>query len=171
MHSSGRLTGDVRFSGSLPVQSIEVGMPVALRGIDPVVHGEALEGLGHRGRGRQGVRVLLCPRERSRARVRRVGSVVRYGRYARAVAIVHGAHENFAAAILGQHGLLGRAGIGIVGRSENGAGMMDRRSSAATAEAYDVLGGATGNHGRLGGRPIGRAGTLTQELLFAHGAG
>lgn len=30
MHSSGRLTGDVRFSGRLPVQSIEVRVPVAL---------------------------------------------------------------------------------------------------------------------------------------------
>lgn len=171
MHSRGRLTGDVRFSGRLPVQSIEVRVPVALRGVDPVVHGEALEGLGHGGRGRQGVRVLLCPRERSGARVRGVAAVVRYRRYARAVAIVHGAHENFAAAVLRQHGLLGRAGVGIVGRSENRAGMMDGLSSAATAEAYDVLGGATGSHGRLGGRPVGRAGTLTQELLFAHGAG
>lgn len=166
---SGRLTGDVWFSGRLPIQSIEIRVPVALWGVDPVVHGEPLEGLGHWGRGGQGVRVILCPRERSRARVGRMAAVVRYGGDARAIAVVHRAHENLTATVLGQHGLLGGAGIGVVSWSKNWAGMVDRLS-AATAEAYNVLGGATGSQGRLWRRPVCGAGTLTQELLFAHGA-
>lgn len=97
--------------------------------------------------------------------------MIRYGGDTRAVAVVHRAHENLTAAILRQHGLLGRARVGVVGRSKNGAGMMDRLGAAATAEAYNVLGGATGSHGRLRCWPVCGVGTLTQELLFAHGAG
>lgn len=96
--------------------------------------------------------------------------MVRYGGDTRAVAVVHRAHENLTAAVLRQHGLLGRAGVGVVGWSKNGAGMMDRLGTAATAEAYNVLGGATGNHGRLRHRPVCGGGALSQELLFAHGA-
>lgn len=114
--------------------------------------------------------VVLCPRERSRAWVGRMAAVVRYGWDTRAVAVVHRAHENLTAAILRQHSLLGRAGVGVVGRSKNGARMMDRLGTAATAEAYNVLGGATGSHGQLRRRPVCGVGTLTQELLFAHGA-
>lgn len=97
--------------------------------------------------------------------------MVGYGGDAGAVAVVHGAHENLSAAVLGQHGLLGGAWIGIVGGGENGAGMMDRLGSAAAsaaAKAHDVLGGAAGSDGCLCRGPV--AGARSQELLFAHGA-
>lgn len=95
--------------------------------------------------------------------------MVGYGGDAGAVAVVHGAHENLSAAVLRQHGLLGGAWIGIVGRGKNGAGMMDRLgATTAAAEAHDVLGGAAGNDGCLCCGPV--AGARSQELLFAHGA-
>lgn len=79
----------------------------------------ALGGAGTLRPWRAGVRVILCPRERSRARVGRMATVIRYGGDARAIAVVHRAHENLTPTVLGQHGLLGRAGIGVVSWSKN----------------------------------------------------
>lgn len=54
------LTGDVMLGGRLAVEAVEVSVPVRLRGVDPVAHGQALERLGHgRGRGQRGMGVFL----------------------------------------------------------------------------------------------------------------
>ena len=73
--ADGRVTGEVVFGRRRDGQPIEFGVPVALRGVDPVAHGQALQRLGHGWRGGQGVRVLLRPRERARARVGCVAAV------------------------------------------------------------------------------------------------
>lgn len=66
--------------GRLAVEAVEVSVPVRLRGVDPVTHGQALERLGHgRGRGQGGVGVLLrahWPGEGAGARVGRMSAVI-----------------------------------------------------------------------------------------------
>jgi len=94
------------FRRRLAVDPIEILPPVLLGCVNPFPHGKSWERLGHGGGGRQRVGVLLRgdrPGEVPRPRVGLVPTVVGHGG---TVTVVHGADEDFAPAVLGEHGLL-----------------------------------------------------------------
>lgn len=83
-------------------------MSVCLRGIDPVPHCQTLHGRTPGGQaGRRGVVLGADPGEGAGSRVRRVAAVAGHRGHPGAVAVIHRAHQDLAAAVLRQHGLLG----------------------------------------------------------------
>lgn len=105
------LTGHIVLCGRLAVQPVEIGVSVRLRGVYPVPHGQALHGRPPRGQaGGRGVVLGADPGKGARPRVGRVGAVARHRGHPGAVAVIHRAHQDLAAAVLGQHGLLGGVG-------------------------------------------------------------
>lgn len=103
---SAGLTGDVVFGRGLAVHPIEILPAVLLGRVNPIPHCKSRQRLGHGGRGWQRVGVLLrgdCPGEVPRARVGLMPAVVGHRG---TVTVVHRADEDFAPAVLREHGLL-----------------------------------------------------------------
>lgn len=160
--SSSALTRHVVLGGRLPVETVEVGVSVSLRGVDPVADRQSLHGGapgGQPGRRRRR-RVILGahPGEGARAGVRGVPAVARDRGHAGAVAVIHGAHQDLAAAVLGQLSRVRRppsartatAAAREVGGAEDRARMVIGRGGGGVVDA-----GRGGQRGRRRGL-IGR---------------
>lgn len=133
------LTGDVVLCRRLAVQPVEISMSVCLRGVYPVPHGQALHGRPPRGQaGRRGVVLGADPGKGARSWVGRVAAVARHRGHPGAVAVIHRAHQDLAAAVLRQHGLLGGVGGAAasgreVGGAEDGARVVAAQGAASTS--------------------------------------
>lgn len=129
---SAPLTGDVVLCRRLAVQPVKVGVSVCLRGVYPVPHGQALHGRPPRGQaGWRGVVLGADPGKGARAWVGRVAAVARHRGHPGAVAVIHGAHQDLAAAVLRQHGLLG----GVRGAAAPGGEVRGAKDGARVVAA------------------------------------
>lgn len=169
------LTGDVVLCGRLPVQPVEICMSVCLRGVYPVPHGQALHGRPPRGQAGRGVVVLGAdPGKGAGARVRRVAAVARHRGHSGAVAVIHRAHQDLTAAVLRQHGLLGRVrGAAASGREVRGAKHAARvvagqraASTSRSAALADVRRAAGPQRLLIGGLTFSRGGARAQVRLL-----
>lgn len=93
-------------AGRLAVEAVEVRMPVWLRGVYPVPHGQTLERLRHCRCGGEGLMGVLLrahwPGEGTGSRVWWMPPRVGHWGHTWAVAVIHCAHENLASSVLGQ---------------------------------------------------------------------